>query len=97
MKINRSGLGGYANLPSKVECEYEKVMKKFCKNVPKKEEVMKEVEICVQTPKEVCININQGPQLPFDISRLVRKDCSWLPVQLVKRSNSSFLGNKKIR
>merc|ERR1711970_1552113 len=52
--IPRSGLGGYANLPTKLESECEKVMKMVCKDVPKKEEVMKEVEICVKTPKESC-------------------------------------------
>ena len=59
MKNARSGFGGNANLPSKLDNECEKVMKKFCKDVPKKEEVMKEVEICVKTPKEVPSNINQ--------------------------------------
>ena len=53
MKNGRSGFGGYANLPSKLDSECGKVMRKFCKDVPKKEEVMKEVEICVKTPKEV--------------------------------------------
>merc|ERR550519_2913730 len=52
--IPRSGLGGYANLPTKLENKCEKVMKMVCKDVPKKEEVMKEVEICVKTPKESC-------------------------------------------
>jgi len=58
--IPRSGLGGYANLPSKLDSECEKVMRNVCKDVPKKEEVMKEVEICVKTPKETC---EQGEQL----------------------------------
>merc|ERR1739838_156372 len=58
--IPRSGLGGYANLPSKLDSECEKVMRSVCKDVPKKEEVMKEVEICVKTPKETC---EQGEQL----------------------------------
>merc|ERR1719376_421488 len=52
--IPRSGLGGFANLPTKLESKCEKVMKMVCKDVPKKEEVMKEVEICVKTPKESC-------------------------------------------
>ena len=51
--IPRSGLGGFANLPTKLESKCGKVMKMVCKDVPKKEEVMKEVEICVKTPKEV--------------------------------------------
>merc|ERR1711887_289499 len=38
--IPRSGLGGFANLPTKLESECEKVMKM--------------VEICVKTPKESC-------------------------------------------
>merc|ERR1739838_352964 len=38
----------------------EKVRRNVCKDVPKKEEVMKEVEICVKTPKETC---EQGEQL----------------------------------
>ena len=59
MENGRSGFGGYANLPSKLDSECGKVMRKFCKDVPKKEEVMKEVEICVKTPKEVFSNINQ--------------------------------------
>jgi len=58
--IPRSGLGGYANLPTNLESECEKVMKMVCKDVPKKEEVMKEVEICVKTPKETC---EEGEQL----------------------------------
>merc|ERR1711892_747550 len=44
--IPRSGLGGFANLPSKLDNECE--------------EVMKEVEICVKTPKESC---EEGEQL----------------------------------
>ena len=51
--IPRSGLGGFANLPTKLESKCGKVMKMVCKDVPKKEEVMKEVEICVKTPTEV--------------------------------------------
>ena len=46
-------------MPSKVDSECEKVMRKFCKDVPKKEEVMKEVDICVNNPKEVHSHINQ--------------------------------------
>ena len=30
-----------------------------CKDIPKKEEVMKEVEICVKTPKEVLANMTK--------------------------------------
>eukprot|EP00092_Neocalanus_flemingeri_P072131 GFUD01088731.1.p1 GENE.GFUD01088731.1~~GFUD01088731.1.p1 ORF type:complete len:167 (-),score=61.72 GFUD01088731.1:144-644(-) len=58
--IPRSGLGGYAPRPSKLESECEKVMKMVCKDIPKKEEVMKDVEICVKTPKETC---EEGEQL----------------------------------
>lgn len=34
--------------------ECEKVTKKFCKDVPEKEDVMADVETCVNTPKQVC-------------------------------------------
>ena len=51
----RAGLSGYKHLPTKLESECEKTTKMICKDVPNKEEVKKEVEICVKTPKEVKI------------------------------------------
>ena len=53
----RSRLGGFANIPREVDTECAKVTKNVCKDIPKKEEVMKEVEICVQTPKEVVLSL----------------------------------------
>ena len=49
----RSNLGGLSSLPQQLESECSKVKKQVCKDVPKKEPVMKEVEICVRKPKEV--------------------------------------------
>eukprot|EP00091_Calanus_sinicus_P023281 TRINITY_DN7776_c0_g1_i1.p2 TRINITY_DN7776_c0_g1~~TRINITY_DN7776_c0_g1_i1.p2 ORF type:complete len:101 (-),score=34.91 TRINITY_DN7776_c0_g1_i1:132-434(-) len=69
--IPRSGLGGYSNLPTKLDNECEKVMKMVCKDVPKKEEVMKEVEICVKTPKETCEEGEQ--QAPTTICEKVKQ------------------------
>jgi stage III sporulation protein SpoIIIAA len=94
MVFGRSRLGAYVNLPSKPEAECAKVIKNICKDVPKKEEVVKEVEICVNTPKEVCINIDQLKNFPFDIFRLVRQAHSWQVKPLVKRSSISYLTGK---
>ena len=51
--MSRSNLGGLSSLPHQLESECSKVKKQVCKDVPKKEAVMKEVEICVRKPKEV--------------------------------------------
>ena len=53
----RAGLTGYNNFPTKLESQCEKVKKMVCTNVENKEEVMKMVEVCVRTPKEVRFNI----------------------------------------
>ena len=52
-------MGGYSNPATKLDNECEKVMKMVCKDIPKKEEVMKEVEICVKTPKEVLLYLSK--------------------------------------
>jgi len=52
--VPRSNLGGLSSLPHQLESECSKVKKQVCKDVPKKEAVMKEVEICVRKPKETC-------------------------------------------
>ena len=53
LPVCRSNLGGLSSLPQQLESECTKVKKQVCKDVPKKEPVMKEVEICVRKPKEV--------------------------------------------
>merc|ERR1712215_63115 len=45
---------GIAGGPGKQYQECEMVSKEFCKEVPKNEDVIGDVETCVSTPKEVC-------------------------------------------
>merc|ERR1711872_80466 len=45
-------LGIHGGTSEDVECS--KVTKKFCRDVPKTEDIMKDVETCVNTPKQVC-------------------------------------------
>jgi len=45
-------LGIHGGTTEDVECS--KVTKEFCREVPKKEDVMADVETCVNTPKQVC-------------------------------------------
>eukprot|EP00091_Calanus_sinicus_P014239 TRINITY_DN3167_c0_g1_i4.p1 TRINITY_DN3167_c0_g1~~TRINITY_DN3167_c0_g1_i4.p1 ORF type:complete len:202 (+),score=63.90 TRINITY_DN3167_c0_g1_i4:23-607(+) len=52
--VPRSRLVAFVNLPTQPETECKKVIRNICKDVPKKEEVIKEVEVCVSTPKETC-------------------------------------------
>merc|ERR1711915_921108 len=40
--------------PSEEEYKCKKVTRQFCKDVPKREDVMGNVETCVNTPKQVC-------------------------------------------
>jgi hypothetical protein len=51
------------------------VTKEFCKDVPEKEDVMADVETCVNTPKQVKLEkVNQFNILLFQY-RFARKEC----------------------
>jgi len=52
--VPRSKIGSFGVHPQQLDSECAKVKKQVCKDIPKKEAVMKEVEICVRTPKETC-------------------------------------------
>merc|ERR1711970_677444 len=53
---------GIAGGPGKAYQECEMVTKEFCKDVPRNEDVMGDVETCVNTPKEVCEDGKQRAQ-----------------------------------
>ena len=69
-----SSLGIKGGTTEDVECS--KVTKEFCREVPKKEDVMADVETCVSTPKQV--NNSEILTFPFYCAYIMRASINTL-------------------
>ena len=85
IKHNTSFSLGISGGPGKQYQECEKVMKEFCEDVPRNEDVEGDVETCVNTPKEVR-GRSQNHQYNIFLQRSARMGSRELKNKFVRES-----------